>query len=139
MCDFKALHKEVSDSYALSRRSLLDNLNTCVQSLFEQITMHDDDIVKSIRTESDTPVENGGKNRTVVWQCSDDRISWNGDNFSVRLLLKGPDRGGVYGYPWLTRKGVTPLLVRLKEHYDPFDVHFTHNGRRGIRIVISWP
>lgn len=137
--DFETLHKEVSQSYNESRKALLDNLNACIESLYQQITADDESVVKWIRDEANIPVENGGKNRCVVWQSSENRISWNGDSFNLRLLLKGPDRGGVYGYPWLTRKGVTPLLVRLKEHYDPFDVHFTQNGRRGIRIVISWP
>ena len=139
MTDFAALHTEVSQIYTESREVLLNNLKTCIQSLFEQITCADDDLVKTIKQEAAIPIENGGQNRCVIWQSTENRISWNNECFSLRLLLKGPDRGGVYGYPWLTRKGVTPLLQLLKDHYQPFDVHFTQNGRKGIRIVISWP
>lgn len=137
--DFKQLHTEISASYFETRKSLIDNLNTCIESLYQQITCADEDVAKAVRQEAQVPVENGGKNRCVIWQTTENRMTWNGESFSLRLLLKGPDRGGVYGYPWLQRKNVTPLLVRLKEHYDPFDVHFTHNGKRGIRIVLSWP
>lgn len=130
---FVNLYDIAHDRYCQQNEAWLCSLRCCADSLYEQITANDVELKQHILKPS-------RQNKVAVWSSSVPRMTWKGHCFQVRTLLKGPDAGCVFGYPWLTRKGVEPVLARLKKRYEPFDVHFTqHNGDKNVVIFVSWP
>lgn len=140
---FRDVYDTVADAYRAHNREFLESLASCVESLFQQITCEDDALRARLYRWAQT-ASSSANDPTIpimtIWNTRTDAIEWRGFRFKLRVLLKGPDKGGVFGYPWLARKGVEPLLVRLKRHYAPFDVHFVSYAQGGgVRVNLSWP
>lgn len=138
---FQDVYDTVADAYRTHNQTFLTSLADCVESLFQQITCEDDALRARLYRWAETASSSSNDPTTMtIWNTRLDAIEWQGFRFKLRVLLKGPDKGGVFGYPWLARKGVEPLLVRLKRHYAPFDVHFvSYTQGGGVRVNLSWP
>lgn len=139
---FQDVYDTVADAYRTHNRVFLTSLASCVESLFQQITCEDDALRARLyqwaQTASSSSSNGCDPTTMTIWNTRLEAIEWRGFRFKLRVLLKGPDKGGVFGYPWLARKGVEPLLVRLKRHYAPFDVHFVSYAQ-GVRVNLTWP
>ena len=141
---YRELYERATAHFKARNSEWLRALETCADALYEQITADDVDLCRRVQ-EITTSDNEHDTTKMLVWSSTSGSVRWCGYKFKHRVLLKGPDHGRVFGYPWLTRKGVEPVLLRLKRHYEPFDVHFAQesprNGSGGgaVSVYISWP
>ena len=108
------------------KRALVEDVEFCIANLFNEITSVD---ISQLQP---------GSNRMIIWE-GPNHVNQKSRDFSLRFLLKGPDKGLVRGFYWLEKKGVRPLLERLRDYYAPFEVYFKHVQDKRIQIVLIWP
>jgi|AntRauMFilla1563_2_1112583.scaffolds.fasta_scaffold107738_2 hypothetical protein len=124
----EAFYTVLAQQETTRTKSLCTEIEVCISILFDEITKID---ITSLNIPKNS-------NRVVIWEQVNCYRGPSKD-FTVRFLLKGPDRGLVRGFFWMTKKNIQPLLSRLREYYSPFEVYFKHTQTQGIQIVLTWP
>jgi len=124
----EALYRTLTHNEKVRNESFVLEMDEAIESLFSEIT-------KVNISDIQVPA---GSNRLTVW-VGVNKFFAPTRIYAVRFLLKGPDKGFVRGFDWFEKKGLKPLLSRLRDHFSPFEVYFKHAPNQSIEIVVGWP